>query len=232
MDIGPKSNNAAELYALVHALDHLLKQNFPTFIKNIRIFIDNQYAIKTTVKEWVAKSNLDLIHQAQTLLCRLKQRFPTHLLWVPGNAQIPGTRLLTGSPNAGPRATPLATPHQKISSTPVHQRVLAPWPLPLSVQTMSWLTTSPLRMMNKMVQVDPLRHSSHRPPQSLEGFVCQSLLSLQEGRREIPNRDSLHWPKAFSLAKGFPKFVCPPSFPFILPAVSAPEPLRLCFHLN
>ena len=128
----------------------------------------------------------------------------------------PGMRLLTGSPNAGPRATPLATPHQKISSTPVHQRVLAPWPLPLSVQTMSWLTTSPLRMMNKMVQFDPLRHRSHRPPQSLEGFVCQSLLSLQEGRREIPNRDSLHWPKAFSLAKGFPNFVCPPSFPFFI----------------
>ena len=61
MDIGPKSNNAAELHALVHALDHLLKQNFPAFIKNIRIYIDNQYAIKTTVKEWVAKSNLDLI---------------------------------------------------------------------------------------------------------------------------------------------------------------------------
>ena len=93
MDIGPKSNNAAELHALVHALDHLLKQNFPTFIKNICIFIDNQYAIKTTVKEWVAKSNLDLIHQAQTLLCRLKQRFPTHLLWVPGHAQIPGNEI-------------------------------------------------------------------------------------------------------------------------------------------
>jgi ribonuclease HI len=93
MDIGPKSNNAAELHALVHALDHLLKQNFPAFIKNIRIFIDNQYAIKTTVKEWVAKSNLDLIHQAQTLLCRLKQRFPTHLLWVPGHAQIPGNEI-------------------------------------------------------------------------------------------------------------------------------------------
>ena len=97
MDIGPKSNNAAELHALMHALahalDHLLKQNFPAFIKNIRIFIDNQYAIKTTVKEWVAKSNLDLIHQAQTLLCRLKQRFPTHLLWVPGHAQIPGNEI-------------------------------------------------------------------------------------------------------------------------------------------
>ena len=192
---------------------------FPAFIKNIRIFCDNQYAIKTTVKEWEAKSNLVLIRQAQTLLCLLKQRF------VPPRS--PGPRLLTGSQNAGPRAPPLVTPHQKISSTPVHKRVLAPWPLPPPVQTMSWLTTSPLRMMNKTVQFDPLRHRSHRPPQSLEGFVCQSLLSLQEGRREIPNRDSLHWPKASSLAKGFPKFVCPPSFLFILPAVSAPEPLCL-----
>ncbi len=39
MDIGPKSNNAAELHAPAYALDHLLKQNLkysPAFIKNIK----------------------------------------------------------------------------------------------------------------------------------------------------------------------------------------------------
>jgi hypothetical protein len=163
----------------------------PSSIKSASLLITSTRS--TTFKEWVAKSNLVLIRQAQTLLCRLKQRFATHLLWVPGHAQIPGNEIADWLAKRGAQGTSTCDPPPESILHPRPQarpRPVAPPPISADIPPSDDEQDSPVR--------PPVSQVPSAPP-VLEGIVCQSLLSLQEGRREIPNRDSLHWPKAFFL---------------------------------
>ncbi len=131
-----------------------------------------------------------------------------------GHAQIPGDEIADWLAKRGAQGTSTCDPppenilHPRPQARP---RPVAPPPISVDQELADDIPPSDDEQDSP---VRPPMSQVPGPPQSLEGIVCQSLLSLQEGRREIPNRDSLQWPKAFSLAK----FLCPPSFPFPLPA--------------
>jgi ribonuclease HI len=118
ISLGQGTNNAAELHALTAALKHLYISPLRPEAKSVRLFIDNQYAIKTVQGDWNAKLNTDLIKEAKHHLQLLKSLIPTFLIWVPGHAGIPGNDIADwlakrGARNISSREPP---PHDILAS--------------------------------------------------------------------------------------------------------------------
>jgi len=118
ISLGQGTNNAAELHALTAALQHLYNSPLRPEAKSVRLFIDNQYAIKTVQGDWNAKLNTDLIKEAKHRLQLLKSLIPTFLIWVPGHAGIPGNDIADwlakrGARNISSREPP---PHDILAS--------------------------------------------------------------------------------------------------------------------
>ena len=82
------TNNAAELHALRFALNHLLAKSERECLPPVQIFVDNLFAINTTLGKWQAHIHTDLIGDVQCELLRLRKLTRVDIFWVPAHAGI------------------------------------------------------------------------------------------------------------------------------------------------
>ena len=98
LHIPMSTNNAAELTALSHAVDHALKActtlpHTENKTPVLHFFVDNQYTINTALRKYRTRAHKQIIRTLLTRLDLLSEIAEYHIHWVPGHAGVYGNEI-------------------------------------------------------------------------------------------------------------------------------------------